>query len=65
MKLVLAALLAGLAACGYTPPAQPREQHAYCGSTCWNNSYCIGQGIACERCIAGVCSGSTAVAETP
>jgi hypothetical protein len=65
MMRMMITLAVAVAACGYQPPRAPAELHAYCGSTCWNNSYCTGQGIACEKCIGGVCSGSTLLAPDP
>jgi hypothetical protein len=35
---------------------------AFCGSTCWNDAYCTGQG-ACERCLNGECAGSQPIAD--
>lgn len=60
MKRWAIALL--LIACQRGIPAQPREQHAFCGSTCWNNAQCTGI-VACSVCVSGTCAGSTPVAE--
>lgn len=58
--MIRGALIAlALTACGRPAARAPVQQHAFCGSTCWNDTYCRGQGIACERCLGGVCSGSS------
>jgi hypothetical protein len=61
---VLLGLLLAALGCGHPPPlpAPPAQRVAYCGSPCWNDAYCTGQGFACEHCLGGECSGSQPVA---
>ena len=68
MHLKLLALFLALTACGRSAPQTaephpPGELHAFCGSTCWNDSYCTGI-TACSKCGSGSCScsGNTPVA---
>ncbi len=58
MKIVVIAII--LTACRYNVAPPPAAQQAttldFCGTQCWNDSYCTGQG-ACEICVGGTCTG--------
>ena len=63
-SLIFVAACVYMVACGDRSvfPAAPHQRTAFCGSSCWNDAQCFGQGFACVHCVAGTCSSRTPLA---